>query len=77
MVPAGVAVVGVIVNLALFFAYHVLWPQGLGGRFDAVSALIGLAAAFALLRLKWGVIPVVLGCGLAGLAVQLARTAIF
>ena len=28
------AVVGVILNLALFFAYHVLWPQGLGGRFD-------------------------------------------
>ena len=30
------AVVGVILNLALFFAYHVLWPQGFGGRFDAV-----------------------------------------
>ena len=28
------AVVGVILNLALFFAYHVLWPQGFGGRFD-------------------------------------------
>ena len=71
------AVVGVIVNLALFFAYHVLWPQGLGGHFDTVSALIGLAAAFALLRLKWGVIPVVLGWGRAGLAVHCARTAIF
>ena len=34
------AVVGVILNLALFFAYHVLWPQGFGGRFDAASALI-------------------------------------
>ena len=33
------AVVGVILNLALFFAYHVLWPQGFGGRFDAVSAV--------------------------------------
>jgi chromate transporter len=29
-------VVGVILNLALFFAYHVLWPQGFGGR-DAAS----------------------------------------
>ena len=28
------AVVGVILNLALFFAYHVLWPSGFGGRFD-------------------------------------------
>ena len=34
------AVVGVILNLALFFAYHVLWPQGFGGRFDAISAVI-------------------------------------
>jgi len=28
------AVVGVILNLAMFFAYHVLWPNGIGGRFD-------------------------------------------
>jgi chromate transporter len=32
------AVVGVIVNLAVFFGYHVLWPAGLSGRFDALSA---------------------------------------
>jgi chromate transporter len=25
------AVVGVILNLALFFGYHLLWPQGFGG----------------------------------------------
>ena len=30
------AVVGVIVNLAVFFAWHVLWPDGLAGRFEAV-----------------------------------------
>lgn len=60
------AVVGVIVNLAVFFAYHVLWPTGLGGRFDAASLVIGMAAALALFRYKLGVIPVVLGCGLAG-----------
>ena len=34
------AVVGVILNLAVFFAYHVLWPHGFGGRFDRVSAVI-------------------------------------
>ena len=60
------AVVGVIVNLAVFFAYHVLWPKGLSGPFDAVSAVIGVGAAVALLRFKVGVIPVVLACGLAG-----------
>src|SRR3546814_10737108 len=37
------AVVGVILNLAVFFAYHVLWPAGLTGHFDWVSALIAIA----------------------------------
>ena len=67
------AVVGVIANLAVFFAWHVLWPQGLGGPFDWPSALLGLAAAAALLRWKVGVIPVVVGAGLAGLAITLVR----
>lgn len=67
------AVVGVILNLAVFFAEHVLWPDGLGGRFEATSALIGLGAALALFRFKVGVIPVVLGAGVAGLAVQAGR----
>jgi chromate transporter len=62
------AVVGVILNLAVFFAYHVLWPQGLGSHFEWVSLLIGAAAALALFRFKVGVIPVVLGSGLVGLA---------
>jgi chromate transporter len=70
------AVVGVIVNLAVFFAYHVLWPQGLAGRFEWASAVIGLAAALALFRFKLGVIPVVLGSGLAGLVFQLGRAAL-
>jgi len=61
------AVVGVILNLAVFFAYHVFWPQGLQGRFDGVAALLGLAALLALLRYKAGVIPVISACGLAGL----------
>jgi chromate transporter len=64
------AVVGVIVNLALFFAYHVLWPQGFAGRFDWPSALIALAAAIALLRHKLNVIPVIAGCALLGLAIH-------
>lgn len=65
------AVVGVIVNLALFFAWHVLWPQGLGAVFEWRAALIGLGAALALFRYKLGVIPVVLGSGLAGLVFTL------
>ncbi|HEX7985036.1 MAG TPA: chromate efflux transporter [Duganella sp.] len=62
------AVVGVILNLALFFAWHTLWPGGWGGAFEWPAALIGLAAGVALFRFKRGVIPVVVACGLAGLA---------
>ena len=67
------AVVGVILNLALFFAYHVLWPQGFGGPFSAASALITLAAAVALFRFKVGVIPLLGACALAGLVLTFAR----
>ncbi len=65
------AVVGVILNLALFFAYHVWWPEGFNGRFDAVSALITLAAALALFRFKVGVIPLLGACAALGVAVTL------
>ncbi len=61
------AVVGVILNLAAFFSYHVFWPQGFAGRFDVIAALIGFAALLALLRYKVGVIPVIVACGAAGL----------
>ena len=53
------AVVGVIGSLALFFALHVLWPQGLDGAFDFRALAIGCAAAVALIRYKQGVIRVV------------------
>jgi chromate transporter len=66
------AVVGVIVNLAVFFAYHVLWPTGLGGPFDWASAAIGIVAGLALFRFKLGVIPVIAGSAVAGLLVQMA-----
>jgi len=62
------AVVGVIVNLALFFAGHVLWPKGFAGPFEWPAALIGLAAALALFRFKQGVIRVICSAALAGLA---------
>ncbi len=65
------AVVGVILNLALFFGYHVLWPAGFSGRFDAISAAIAVAAAIALFRFKRNVIHVIGACALAGLLVRL------
>jgi chromate transporter len=67
------AVVGVIANLAVFFAWHVLWPAGGSGPFDLVSAVIGVGAAVALFRFRRSVIQVVAGCALVGLAWTLAR----
>ncbi len=65
------AVVGVILNLAVFFAWHVLWPAGFSGKFEWFSALVGVAALVALWRYKTGMIPVILCCGAAGLLYRL------
>lgn len=61
------AIVGVIVNLALFFAYHALWPQGFSSGIDIFSASLMVAAGVALFRFRLGVIPVIAACALAGL----------
>ena len=61
------AVVGVILNLAVFFAYHVLWPQGFEATFEWFSAMIGVAAFVALFRYKAGVVSVIGVCATAGL----------
>jgi len=68
------AVVGVIASLALFFAYHVLWPAGRSGRFDWISAAIAAVAAVALIRYKRNVIQVIAGCALVG---YLAKTLLY
>ncbi|MGE5468796.1 MAG: chromate efflux transporter [Ignavibacteria bacterium] len=70
------AVVGVIINLAVFFAWHVLWPEGsaaapFAGRFEAFSAVLAVAAGVALFRFKIGVIPVIGACAAAGAAFRL------
>lgn len=62
--------VGVILNLALFFGYHVLWPDGFAGGFDGVSAAIALAAAMALFRFRMNVIHVIAACAVLGLALR-------
>ncbi|MCA3216243.1 MAG: chromate efflux transporter [Burkholderiales bacterium] len=62
------AVVGVIVNLALFFAGHVFWPQGLAAGIDWTALALAAAATVALVVARRGVIAVILLCALAGLA---------
>ena len=66
------AVVGVILNLAVFFAYHVLWPQGLKGSFDWIAAVMTVIAAIALVRYKRNVIQVIGMSALVGLLLKTA-----
>jgi len=65
------AVVGVVLNLAVFFAYHVLWPEGFDATFEWFSALIGAAAFIALFRYKVGIVQVIAVCAVIGLGYSL------
>ena len=65
------AVVGVVLNLALFFGYHLLWPQGLDGALDVRSALMAIGAAVMLFKFKRSVMEVIGVCALLGLAIKL------
>ena len=70
------AVVGVIVNLVLFFAWHVLWPDAtdaapFSGKFEWFALPIGIAAGIRLIRYKANVITVIIAGALIGLAYSL------
>ncbi len=65
------AVVGVILNLAMFFAYHVLWPDGMDGQFEWISAVIGALAFIALFRFKIGIVQVIGASAAIGLLYSL------
>ena len=77
------AVVGVIANLSIWFALHVLfrsvgqldfgigsiwWPEW--ATLDLKALAIGLAAAMMLFVLKWGIIRTLVICAAAGLALN-------
>ncbi|MEO7390577.1 MAG: chromate efflux transporter [Ramlibacter sp.] len=69
------AVVGVIASLALFFLAHialVAQAGAAGPQVDWAALALAALAALALLRFKIGVISVIVGCALAGLALRLA-----
>jgi len=80
------AVVGVMLNLLLWFALHTLFSAMmivmLFGRpvalpdpaaIDASAAAVAVAAFIGLWRLRWGIVPVVLGSAAAGWLVWAAR----
>ena len=58
------AVVGVILNLACWFGGAVLVPKS--GGVDPFAACLSACAFFAMVRWKWGVIPIVLISGVLG-----------
>jgi chromate transporter len=67
------AVVGVILNLALFFGWHVLWPAGtteqpFAGNVEWLAAVIALAAFVALWKFKLDILKVLAASAAVGLA---------
>lgn len=64
------AVVGVILNLAVWFGIHVIFPQT--GEVDWFAATVCAIAFVGMLRWKWNIVPVVLGSGLLGLVYKFA-----
>jgi chromate transporter len=74
------AIVGVIANLAVWFALHTLFRQttavtlfGVGPELPVLSSVdvralvLAAIAMLAMLRFKAGMVPTLIGCALAGL----------
>ncbi len=71
------AVVGVIINLAVFFAWHTFWPQAtdaapFAGTFEWFPVAVAIASFVALWKYKADVMKVIGVCALLGLAYSLA-----
>jgi chromate transporter len=79
------AVVGVILNLAVWFALHTLFGEvhvrALGplspsvpvfGTLDPWAALLALGAIMAMFRFKVGILPTLAGCAVAGAVIRMA-----
>jgi chromate transporter len=79
------AVVGVILNLAVWFGVHVIFRETLPWHgfglnlslpvlpsIDIFATILAVAAALAIFRFKVGIIQTLLACSLAGVVLQLA-----
>lgn len=64
------AVVGVVVSLAVFFAWHVFRLNQPLAQWDFPAIAICAAACIALFRLKTGTIKLIFACAIAGLVVS-------
>jgi chromate transporter len=66
------AVVGVIMNLAVFFAWHTFWPKGTAAApfanpFEWFTVIVAVGAFVALWKYKVDIIKVIPACALLGL----------
>jgi chromate transporter len=61
------AVVGVIGSLAVFFAQHTVWPQGIEGGTDWLAALVAVAALVGFVRYKRGTMETIAFCAVLGI----------
>jgi len=72
------AVVGVIVNLAVFFAWHTFWPKATDAEpfaapFEWIPVVVAIAAFLALWKYKQDIMKVIGLCALLGLALSFVR----
>jgi chromate transporter len=72
------AVVGVIMNLAVFFAWHTFWPRAseaepFAAPFEWLPVLVAIAAFLALWKYKQDIMKVIGACALLGLLLSLVR----
>lgn len=67
------AVVGVVLNMGMFFAYHVGWPRGFEGGVDVLAIVGALVGLVALVRFKVDIIKMMGVYALLGVALTLWR----
>ncbi len=72
------AVVGVIINLATFFAWHTFWPKAteaapFGGPFDIIPLVVAAASFIALWKYKADIMNVIGVCALLGFVLSFIR----
>jgi chromate transporter len=71
------AIVGVVLNLAVFFAWHTFWPQGTAtapftGPFDWFPVIVAVSVFVALWKYKADIMKVIGVCALLGLIYTVA-----
>jgi chromate transporter len=67
------AVVGVVLNLAVWFGIHVLFPDaGQPAKVDWFAVAVSIVAFGGIIRWKWDIVPVVLGAGVLGIVYRMA-----